>query len=162
MVLPVQRARRQSRSSLCQVTSHFLLLESPYLHPVDIGCRGLKLVSPHKFICWYLSLQHNGFRRQGLQKVRDHQGGSLMDGISTLIKWKPLSCVRLCNPSGLLGAPLSIEFSRKILEWVAIPFSRESSLYCLRYQGNPHKRGSQNIFAHFSTWGHSGKMVLSE
>ena len=43
--------------------------------------------------------------------------------------WKSLSCVWLfATPRTIaLQAPLSMEFSRQILEWVAIPFSRESS-----------------------------------
>ena len=43
------------------------------------------------------------------------------------VKVLSLSCVRLCEPVAL-QAPLSMEFFRpRILEWVAIPFSRGSS-----------------------------------
>ena len=41
-----------------------------------------------------------------------------------------LSCVQVCNPMdyNLLGAPVHENFQARILEWVAISFSRGSSL----------------------------------
>ena len=71
-----------------------------------------------------------------------------------IVKWKSLSCVWLLATPWTVAhqAPLSMEILQaRILEWVAISFSRGSSwlrdrtqvlhcrqiLYCLNYQGSP-------------------------
>ena len=45
------------------------------------------------------------------------------------VKWKSLSCVRLCDPTHCSPSGSSVHgiLQARILEWVDIPFSRESS-----------------------------------
>ena len=51
------------------------------------------------------------------------------DGLCKLVQWKSLSYVQLFMTPWIIAhqATLSMEFSRRILEWVLIPFSRGSS-----------------------------------
>ena len=76
------------------------------------------------------------------------------------VKYESLSGVRLCNPMDCSPA-VSGNLQAKILEWVAIPFSRGSSqpwesnpdllhfrqiLYHLSHQGSPFRVESQSLF----------------
>ena len=45
-------------------------------------------------------------------------------GVCTYAKWKSLSCATLCNPMNYMVHGI---LQARILEWVAFPFSRESS-----------------------------------
>ena len=52
------------------------------------------------------------------------QGSSQLILIMSLVKWKSLTCVRFCDPMDyIVHGVLQV----RILEWVAVPFSRASS-----------------------------------
>ena len=69
------------------------------------------------------------------------------------------SCLVLCNPMDYINcqAPLSMGFPSKILEWIAISFSRGSS----QIRAEPRSLTSPALVAGFFTTGLSGKMVTT-
>ena len=80
-----------------------------------------------KSICWNPKLQCYNFIRWGLWEVIRSWSWCPCDGI---IKYKSLSRVPLCDPRdcSLPGSSAYGILQARILEWVAIPFSRGSSL----------------------------------
>ena len=92
-----------------------------------------------------LHLWSCGFRKSG---IRPEKNVLSIPMCALIIQW----CPTLCNPMDYSLPGFSMKFSKQILEWVAILFSRDSSwsrgsnpgllhcrqiLYCLSYQGSP-------------------------